>query len=106
MPGQQLGGPINSKSVAQFVAEARTYCRESDRLEVCDSILGGMVPVCGMTASSSLAVAPSSESAAVMPLRNPWNDKPCSLHGRSEGMLHVVSLPSGAAIRRTIRPRL
>ena len=43
IPGQEVGGPIDAKAVAQFVAEARELCRKSDRLEVCDITLGGIL---------------------------------------------------------------
>jgi len=43
LPGQVVGGPIDAKAVAQFVAEARELCRQSDRLEVCDITLGGIL---------------------------------------------------------------
>ena len=43
MPGQEVGGPIDPKAVAQFVTEAREVCRQSDRLEVCDITLGGIL---------------------------------------------------------------
>jgi hypothetical protein len=43
MPGHEVGGPIEAKAVAQFVAEVRELCRQSDRLEVCDITLGGIL---------------------------------------------------------------
>ena len=43
MPGQEVGAPIDAKAVAQFVAEVRELCRQSDRLEVCDITLGGIL---------------------------------------------------------------
>ena len=43
MPGQEVGGPIDAKAVAQFVTEVRELCRQSDRLEVCDITLGGIL---------------------------------------------------------------
>jgi hypothetical protein len=43
MPGQDVGGPIDAEAVARFVTEARELCRQSERLEVCDITLGGIL---------------------------------------------------------------